>query len=172
MACVGSLNIEKDIRAAKAVMKQPTRLSVYAAHDNKYRRLLTSFAFEKYMTQSAAVSSVTFIQIDENFAASGSSSNRVITRPLHCDCEFFSSMGIVCKHILSFRLHNGLNLFDEQTCLSRWTHKLFDGVLSIDYSTEISSTIESIQTQKKRNRKKTYNEKYRETKNTATHCAH
>lgn len=164
IACIGSLNIEKDIRAAEAVMKQPTRISIYAPHDNKYRRYLTPFAFEKYMTQSAASSTVNFIAIDDKFGASDVSNNRVITRPLVCDCEFFSSMGIVCKHILAFRLHNGLDLFDEQTCLKRWTHKHFDAVLGFDYSTDNPATIENIQTQNKRNRKKTFNEKYRETK--------
>lgn len=163
MACIGSLNIEKDIRAAEAEMKQPTRISVYKPHDLKYKRFLTPFAFEKYTKQSEESSTVQFIDIDDKFAASGSSNLRILTRSVNCDCEFFTSMGIVCKHILAFRRHNGMELFAEETCLNRWTNKHFSGVLNLDYSVD-NPAVETIQTEKQRKRKKTYNEKYREAK--------
>lgn len=163
MNCIGSLAIEKDIRAAEAIMKRPTRVSVFDAHDLKYRNLLTPFAFEKYMTQSEGMNSVTFVDSDDKFAASGPVSNRIITRPLSCDCMFFSSMGIICKHILAFRNHNKMDLFEEATCLKRWTIKHYDAVLSIDYSND-NGDFQTIETQKKRIRKKTHNEKYRTAK--------
>lgn len=163
MNCIGSLAIEKEIHAAEVVMKQPTRISVYQRHDLKYKNLLTPFAFEKYMKQSEALATVNFLDIDDNFAASGPVSNRIITRPLSCDCAFFSSMGIVCKHILAFRLRNELDLYQEETCLKRWTNMHYDSMLSIDYTND-TADFQTVQTETQRVRKKTHNEKFRAAK--------
>lgn len=120
MACIGSINIEKTIKSSEAVIKKPTTATAYTDYDKQYQNLLTPFAFCAYKKQSTLAGAVQFIDIDQQMAVSGPAHARVLTRGVNCDCSFFTSMGIICKHMLAFRQRNALDMFEPPCCLERW----------------------------------------------------
>lgn len=143
--CIGGMCIEKDIKRAEAVMKKPADTSLFESHDYLYHKILTPFAFAKYKKQSNVYKTVRFVHIDAQMGVSGATqTSRVIASANSCECEFFSSMGIVCKHMLAFLKTNKMELFVPEVCLSRWKLENLELLGDSDYSLD-KQNIETIQ---------------------------
>lgn len=166
ITCVGSMTIEKDIHAAEELMRKPADRSKYGAHDVKYSELLTNFAFQKYFAEATQHDQVQFDAIDNMIAVTGMHvrAQRMLTTQLTCDCVFFMSMGLPCRHILSFRKHNNVDLFDPTLCSERWSKQKMITVSQMDYVLDDEPNIDIAQTTSQNQRpraKNTTNQKYR-----------
>lgn len=160
-ACIGALCIEKDIKLAEAIMKKTADNTNYGPHDNKYKNKLTPFAFNEYKKQVDLIDTIQFTHIDERMCVSGATNSRVIASAKTCECDFFTSMGLICSHILAFRKFNKLDLFTLEACLPRWYIENLQLMGAFDYVLD-NKNAEVIQmSQQTRPRKKTAKEKYR-----------
>lgn len=168
MACISSIRIEHDIKAAELLMKKPIAIVNYSAHDRKYSGLLTEFAFEKYFDETTGYGQVQFNDIDDRMAVIVVRHNqRIITTSRICDCIFFTSMQLPCQHIIAFRHQNNIELFDPSICNDRWLKEKMDFTSQFDYVLDNQPQVEVIETlsqgQQTRQRA-TRNQKYRRTK--------
>lgn len=170
LVCVSSLRIEKDIRATESLHKKPINQANWSEHDGEYASLLTSYAFKKYFHETIDHENVAFVDIDNRMAVCGAiASQRILTREINCDCEFFRTMGLPCRHIIAFRAHNGLDPFDESICLDRWRKEKMSAIGKLEYVLDDQPNVEvveipSTQPQTNKRTRKTHNQKYRETK--------
>lgn len=170
MVCVSSLRIEKDIRAIEKIHKKPVNKAGWADHDEKYANLLTNYAFKKYMKETGGFENVVFVHIDNVMSVYGDlASQRILTREINCDCEFFRTMSLPCKHIIAFRAHNGLDLFDEAICLNRWRKDKITAIGQLEYVLDDEPNVEivempSTQAEPLKRARTTHNQKYRKTK--------
>lgn len=144
MNCVDALRIEKDIKTAEQIMKVSTKIFTYKPHEFAYKKVLTPFAFDHVKKESDLMDGIVFSDIDAQFAVCGRGFERIITRPNSCDCETFTSMGLICKHILAFRKINNMELFDASICLDRW--KLTNYETFKDESVVFAGNISCVQT--------------------------
>lgn len=91
MACVSAIRIEKDVYTAELLIKRPVVTTNFAPHDQKYRKLLTEFAFEKYFEESMNSGQIQFHDIDDRVGVIRLPNNRnfLVTMRV-CDCNFYS----------------------------------------------------------------------------------
>lgn len=168
MACIGSVRIEHDIKAAELVMRKPVQRRNDEKFDKDYAKLLTEFAFNHYFKETRDYAQCVFMNIDANIAIGGAvASQRMITTAMVCDCSFHMSMRLPCKHILAFRFQNHLDLFEPSICADRWLQSKIDNLSQLDYVLDDNSQIEIIETpsqSKQTRRKKTFNQKFRAAK--------
>lgn len=165
---VGSMRIEKDMRAAEDVNRRPVNTVNYGVHDRKYAKILTDFAFKKYFTETENHTNVQFTNIDQRIAVSGSTQQRLLTTAMVCDCIFYTSMRLPCRHILAFRQQNNHDLFESTICHDRWLKSNMHILSQYDYVHDDEPQLEIVDTtsQNQRTRaKKTQNQKYRLAKN-------
>lgn len=164
LACIGSMTIEKDIHASEELMRKQSDRTTWEPFDIKYSDLLTNFAFDEYMGEKLKCDQVQFADIDNRMGVSGIRSERILTREINCDCFLFTSMGLPCRHILAFRKHNNLNMFDPSICANRWYKRNMLVVSQLDYVLDDEANVEifrtTSQTQRPRIRNTT-NQKYR-----------
>lgn len=144
ISCVSSIHIEKDIKTAEQLMRQPIKTFDYAPHDRDYLRIMTKFAFDNYVRERMATARVQFHHIDAVMAVSGTAGNRCFTDEKKCDCLFSSSMGIPCRHILAFREHNNLNLFEPTLINERWLKQKLITLSQLDYVLDNEPNVEII----------------------------
>lgn len=165
MNCIGSVRIEKDIHVAESVMRQPTTRNVYAPFELEFKKVLTPFAFRHVKKEADRANDVNFINIDGQFAVSGADVvNRVITSANTCECQMFTSMGLICRHLIAFKLANGLDAFDLTTCLDRWKLSHFKA-LTNSINTSGNANLSIVQSQQRiRKPVKNYEDKFQASK--------
>lgn len=71
MNSVGAIWVEKDIRAAEDVMRKPVNTANHEAHDHKYAKILTQFAFNKYFAETGDYGTVQFMNIFPKMGVTG-----------------------------------------------------------------------------------------------------
>lgn len=168
MACVSAIRLEKDVYSAELLMKKPVTTVNFDPHDQKYRKILTEFAFEKYFEESMNSGQVQFIDIDARVGSVRSTNNRMylVTNNV-CDCSFYATTRLPCKHILAFRRENEVDLFDASICNHRWLKENMDFDTQLDYVLDDQPNVEIIQTPsqpQQTKQKNTYNQKFRKVK--------
>lgn len=146
MSCVSSLQIEKDIISAEQLMRNPIQTFNYAQHDRQYLKLMTNFAFERYKHERLIAAHVQFVHIDAQMAISGPPQHRIVTNEAACDCIVYTTVGIPCRHILSFREHNNIDLFDPAIVNDRWLKQKLISMSQIDYVLDDEPHVEVIPT--------------------------
>lgn len=161
-----SVSIESDIRVAESVMKVPVETSKHEVHDKQYINLLTRFAFQKYHKESTKRQNIQFEHNDGIMAISGDQRNRIITRDTVCECSFYTTMILPCRHILAFRETNAMNLFDPLICDNRWRKSKMDALGQLDYVLDDEPIVEVAQIASQSNvqRSHTFNQKFRMSK--------
>ncbi|XP_022165268.1 protein FAR1-RELATED SEQUENCE 5-like [Myzus persicae] len=100
---------ERDHKAIKSIHKIPV-ISNDILPIKKYSDLLTQYSFSHVEKEYLAS-----LKMNNN-----SLENIGVTITL-CDCKFFRSMKLPCRHIIKKRQLNNLDIFDQQLCLPRWT---------------------------------------------------
>ena len=111
-----------------------------------YSRLLTSYAATFVHKQLELASIVSNIS-DQNgsYVVNTSEGQKKVTES-SCECMFFSSMLLPCRHIFALRSKLAHSLYDPDLCNVRWTtsyyrstHRIFTS-LSMEGSVDVTST--------------------------------
>lgn len=89
--------------------------------EQHYSKLLTAFAFRNLFPYLSSYKSVAIkVQRDDSTFAVVTSSGLKNVTDKSCECHFFKTMGLPCKHILKIRSASKLNIFDKDLCPRRW----------------------------------------------------
>lgn len=106
MSCVASIRIEHDIHAAEILNRQRVNTE-FESHDKRYYSLLTEYAFDLYYEESTKQRDIQFTEIDDRIGliVSNQCQGMLVTANT-CNCSFFKSMHLPCRHILAFRRLN------------------------------------------------------------------
>ncbi|KAG1650975.1 Zinc finger SWIM domain-containing protein 3 [Nymphon striatum] len=123
MKCINSLKNERDHRATNVVLKSPIHRVAVSETEQAYEDLLTPFAF-KYVKQQLQFSLNTTIvgRVDDRSATVNTTSlGNIVVFVDSCECSFFTSMLLPCRHVFGVRRHLNFPLFDESLCALRWT---------------------------------------------------
>lgn len=166
MACIASCRIEKDIAAGEVLMRQRVNTN-YAYYDMQYYNLLTEYAFDLYHEEAEKHQRVQFTDIDERIAVFRYGREQLMATANTCDCIFFTSMHLPCKHILAFRSQKEQCLYDPDICSQRWLKSNISFVTQSDYVFDETPNLEIFQTQNEGGRfqeNRTCNQKYRAAK--------
>lgn len=145
MSCVSSMHIEKDIITAEQLMRKPMATFNYAVYDKEYLKLMTNFAFRRYVQERMNAARVQFVHIDNIMGVSGRLRQRIITDAKSCECIVFTTMSIPCRHILSFRERNAIDLFDPALINVRWLKQKLQTISQIDYVLDSQPNIEIVE---------------------------
>lgn len=135
LLCINSLNVEKDVRSITRSQKKLVHLTdpVYL---KPYRDLITAHAYEKMLVQMRNVERFEFTDLRNEIGIYQSETGNVMTEPTTCNCAFFKTMGLPCKHMIKLRQILGLEVFDISLCLRRWhrQHTLQASVIERNYA--------------------------------------
>ncbi|KAG1650346.1 hypothetical protein GQR58_028116 [Nymphon striatum] len=102
MKCSNSLKNERDHLATNVVLKTPIHRVAISETEQAYEDLLTPFAFKSTTVKTTSLGNIV-VFVDS------------------CECSFFTSMLLPCRHVFGVRRHLNLPLFDESLCALRWT---------------------------------------------------
>ena len=116
-----ALRTERDHKAA--LLFQKVRVSPFRddSPQNMYSRLLTSYAASFLHKQLELASKVSAITDQSGVYVVNTCEGQKIVSPSSCQCIFYKSMLLPCRHIFALRSKLGLSLYDEDLCHSRWT---------------------------------------------------
>lgn len=120
---IQSMNVEKQHRKIVAAEKQVTGLQNEAVFEKNYRSLLTNFAYSKLRFAIDAMPNVVFTRIEIDTAYIIRQSGYIRATSFECNCVFFNTMHLPCKHLLKYRSLNNIDLYDATLCHKRWKSK-------------------------------------------------
>ena len=114
---IRSLGTEKSHRAVNMIIKVPTQSESDLVAS--IRKHLTEYAFKCILSEVAKKGE------DELVAEGGTYIVHAQNRDYHptetiCDCYFYQSMQLPCRHIMTVRERHGLNVFCETNIPDRW----------------------------------------------------
>ena len=115
------------------------------------------------MEETANYEQIQFVHIDAVMCVIGNHPDSIFSDGNMCDCEFFTSVGLPCRHIIAFRHQNNLNLFVPTIVADRWLKENMLMMTETDYITDATPNVEIILTpneSRRRQQKKTTNQKY------------
>lgn len=153
-----TLRIERDHKAALMCHKVKVQLFARDTVEADYNSLLTPYSFSFINKQLQLMSKVKEIKyIDSNYVVETTDG----VSDHHCECVFFKSMRLPCRHIFVVRNKLGLPLFDSDLCDKRWTSEYYKKTQRIFFSAAPtpSVSLSLIKSDKKRNL--TQHEKFR-----------
>ena len=119
---------ERDILSRNIVLLHPAfQLS---SDEEKYRSLLTNFAFDYVSTQIEKMDLVKWYVTkitDKVYAVKSVSSEKIkyTVTPTTCTCVNMKSMGLPCRHIFKIRSIEKEPLYNAAFCKERWTKEYF-----------------------------------------------
>lgn len=129
LVLVSSMKTERRIKAINTIQKQPTKKRGESEHSYQYRCFLTPFAFDHVSKQINKAVDYEFTQIDANSAHSVGQGFYIYTTTEMCNCIFFNTMILPCKHILKFYELKELEMFAPNLCHERWYKSTLEAVL-------------------------------------------
>lgn len=107
----------------------------------RYQEYVTPFVFKKTHVEYEKAVNVTFATCEDSKATTTYGTEVTISR---CECEFFKSMDLPCKHIFSFCRQNDLDPFLPHLCATRWTKHYYNKshpALNLDGNVPVSAPI-------------------------------
>lgn len=117
MDCLATLRNERRLRAIKSITKVST-VPLGSATEVKYNQLLTKFAFQKVQEQMEYSSKVVVLSASEVQTTHG-----ILTVNNCCECSFYSTMKLPCRHIFAVKRFNNEDLFIPEVVNERWTRE-------------------------------------------------
>lgn len=90
-----------------------------------YTNFITPYAMEKLQSQIDNVGEVKLHTRDENRTVVESPEGQLTVSPTACECTFYKSMKLLCKHILFVRSQKDMDLFSEDLVKERWTRQYY-----------------------------------------------
>lgn len=120
LTCISSLNIEKEHRSIINNEKISTAMLPNSSYNAQYRDLLTYYAYSYVEKQIAQINQVVFNNVQGTIAVRIRHNLPFLTDPDKCDCIFYLTMRLPCKHMFALRRQNNMALFHESLCFKRW----------------------------------------------------
>ncbi|XP_057330811.1 uncharacterized protein LOC130671119 [Microplitis mediator] len=113
---------ESDHKRANEFMKKSVVPLSSTEDEIKYEKLLSGYAFSQVKKELISSSLVSLVLKDEKEKKHFSSYNEdnIIVTLSECQCVFWTSMMLPCKHIFAVRKINNISLFDSELCANRW----------------------------------------------------
>lgn len=144
--CLSSMRVERDHRAASIFQKRPVNLSDLNSDEQSYFDLCTPFAFKHIKQQLSLIS-----KIQGKFSADSSpglflvdtSKGTLNVSTEHCQCDFYMSMKLPCRHIFALRKEMNHPLYSETLCDRRWKKEYYLNSHRIFKSTTINETYDN-----------------------------
>lgn len=155
LLCINSLNVEKDVRSINRLQKKPVQQND-PDYIKPYRGLITAHAYEKMLSQLKHIDRFEFDEVRDGIGFYQREDGNILTESAKCNCVFFDTMGLSCRHIIKLRLHLRLDAFDPNLCIRRWhrQHALKASLIERNYALQFETTAPE-------NHVLTQNEKYR-----------
>lgn len=116
-----SLCTERDHKAALMCQKVKVQLYEKNTPESDYSLLLTPYSFSFILKQLSLASGVKKITTSDDIHTVDTSEGPKTVSPLGCECIFFTSMKLPCRHILALRQKLELPLL-IQTYVTRGGH--------------------------------------------------
>ena len=158
-----ALRTERDHRAALTFQKVKVYPFQVDSPETEYSKILTPYAFSFVHNQIKLISKVKEIkeQASGTFTVATSEGEKVVSIN-DCECMFYTSMSLPCRHILALRSKLDEPLFDATLCNHRWTTSYYKETQRL-FSSYNSSTQSSLVTtaSKQHRRKLSQHEKFR-----------
>ena len=125
MVCLTTLRTEHSHHLLNGLHKQPTK--PVTDEELQYRSLLTPYAFDMVKQQLLAS---TKVEVLSSSTVSSSSGVRDVSNT-ECECQFATTMGLPCKHILAIRRNNGLDMYCADAVNVRWTAQFYSSKIHL-----------------------------------------
>lgn len=121
--CLSSLKVERDHRAASIFHKRPVYFDNLKEDELHYFNTCTPFAFHHIQKQLSLQEKTGKIleKKSSEFYVVESKSGNIQVSPDKCQCAFFTSMHLPCKHIFGLRKQLKYPLYCNSLCDKRWT---------------------------------------------------
>lgn len=126
MQCIHSLNVERDYRTITSLQRKPISAANESAMEFQYRSVLTSFAYTSFLTEMENYDKIVDVgEMNGRLALRSRANSRKVfsANEKTCDCRFFKSMTLPCRHIIYFLRKNGMDPFAANLCHNRWLKK-------------------------------------------------
>lgn len=147
MVTINITESEKDTKAVKATMKTP----LYSEDDDvleEYKKKMTNFAFVKMVVEYKHRSTLTYLIVDDAMVTKVKNIENVniTTTSKSCECGFWKTMSLPCRHIFKFLEVSDESLFQETLRARRWLRVVYQSchpatTASIDTSNVTVKTI-------------------------------
>jgi len=120
LAVIASLRTERDFRFAMITEKIPVR--TIDNNIKEYQTLVTPFALKYVLEQYECSSKYNLDNSNFNGRLYQSKNKNTNTKTTEskCNCIFFKSIVLPCRHIFAVRTHIGSNLYDPSLIKTRW----------------------------------------------------
>lgn len=90
--------------------------------EQKFFEALLPFAFDKIMREKGKMNDVNFLVKSDTMALTDENHDKLVSIN-SCQCTFFRSMGLPCRHIFKYRQFKQISLFEDSLFIKRWTKK-------------------------------------------------
>lgn len=138
---------ENDYRTISHVVRQPIDNGNEPEYVRQYRLLLTEFAFMQLKSQIGPHTLIYFTHITHEIGIIARQKTNLdkevicLTKTNACDCLYFSTMDLPCKHMLAFWHHHHLPMYAPYLCADRWLKstvpiEISEPLLQIEIQTE------------------------------------
>ncbi|XP_044596136.1 uncharacterized protein LOC123273042 isoform X2 [Cotesia glomerata] len=123
-ALLKSQNQETNLQAATNYMK---RLNVNNSEEGsiqrEYANYLTSFAYKKISKELNAYKKIVISNYspDTDESTISTNLNTYVTSSNLCNCHFFQSNNLPCRHIMAHRAFVDKPIFDNKLCANKWS---------------------------------------------------
>ncbi|XP_055306078.1 uncharacterized protein LOC129570476 [Sitodiplosis mosellana] len=161
ITCIAAFNIERDHKAAESILRKSLATKINTDYDNKYAKLLTKYAFDKYKLQSMKSTQVQFSRIGLLDADCIQDGVDITVSEDECSCKFFRTMNLPCAHIIAFLNHYGESPYKPSLCSQHWLRERAQFLSEFAYATSKSTKADVVtEDTAKRKRNLTPNEKF------------
>jgi zinc finger SWIM domain-containing protein 3 len=120
-----SLRTERDHKAALSCHKVKVQSFPQDSPESKYSTLLTPYAFSFILKQIELAEKVKNIQDTEGIFTVETNDGVKIVAEQSCECVFYKSMRLPCRHIFALRKSLGISIFEPNICEKRWTSEYY-----------------------------------------------
>ena len=129
--------------------------------ESDYSLLLAPYSFSFILKQLSLASSVKKITTSDDIHTIDTSEGPKTVSPLSCECIFFTSMKLPCRHIFALRQKLELPLFDPDICDKRWTSEYYRATQRIFFTSPPTPSVSVTCSECKKPRKVSQHEKFR-----------
>ena len=152
---LSTLRVERDHKVICFFRKVPAAIYSVDSAEQKYMDLLMPYALNYVLKQIELASKVKLLDRNGTTIVESSEGPLCVTAE-DCQCSFWKTMQLPCRHILAFRTQHSSSLYSSSLCAVWWTqmyykssHKVFD--CSVDADTPLECNISTLDKPSTRN---------------------
>lgn len=115
------------MKAIKSTMRTKKQ-RILDITETAYAEYLTAFAFDKLRTEYKKFGCVELVDIDivDSLATTIYKENVINITEQTCQCWFYSTMELPCRHIFKLLAHINKNMYVPELCARRWTREYYN----------------------------------------------